>query len=69
MREISNREQRIRQQEGNDLMMEVEIINKETGEIVERKTDYADAATHWAKQRIWGKTKYLKYKTYQMQPE
>lgn len=68
MRVIGKREQRMRKEENNDIKMEVEIINKETGKIVDRKNDYEDVALRWAKDQIWGKP-YLKYKTYKMQAE
>ena len=68
MREISKREKRLRQEENNDVMAEVEIINKETGKIVDRNTDFKDAALKWAKNKIWSRP-YLKYKVYQMLKE
>lgn len=64
----SKREQRMRKEENNDTKMEVEIINKETGKIVDRINDYEDAAIKWANNQIWGKP-YLKWKSYKMQAE
>lgn len=67
-REVGSVEHNKRIEENNDTKMEVEIINKENGEIVERYNDYKDEAIRWARKRIYGKP-YLKYKTYQMQAE
>lgn len=65
---METREERMRREENNDTKVEVEIINKETGDIVDRKNDYKDKALKWAKNKIWAKP-YLKYKTYHMQAE
>ena len=65
---IGKREKRMREEENKDTKVEIEIINKETGKIVDRNNGYEDEMVIWAKNAIWGRP-YLKWIKYKMQSE
>lgn len=53
------------QEKARDNKSEATIIEKSTGRIVDRKTDFHDSALRWAKFKIGNGLK-LKYKIYKM---
>lgn len=58
-------ELKLRGEERRDRKCECTIINKETGEIVDRAQKYADEAELWCKRQIQHKS-WLKYRYYQI---
>lgn len=57
-----------RSEETRDKKVQIEIINKETNEVVERYEKYYDEAERFAKHKIWGR-KYFKYKIFEVLAE
>lgn len=54
-----------RTEETKDKKVQIEIYNKETGEVIETQEKYYDEAERWANNKIWGR-RYLGWRKFEI---